>query len=108
MQLLASGRRKFPHTPGVTRKGSGSARWQGPCIAKGSGSARWQGPRIAKHLVFGSQDSAISLMFIRHFVTLQFSGGVQMEQGRVEKMQTKTGEHYKTSWERTGLKVRVL
>jgi len=57
--LPASGRRKFPHAPRVIRKGSGSA-----C---------WQGPRTAKHLVFGSQDSAISLVFIRQSVSLQFS-----------------------------------
>lgn len=79
MQLPASQRRKFPHAPGVIRKGSGSAHQQGPCTAK--------------HLVFGSRDSAISLMFIRHLVSLCFSGGVQMGQGRVEGMQTKAGEH---------------
>lgn len=79
VQLPASRRRKFPHAPGVIRKGSGSARQQGPCTAK--------------HLVFGSQDSAISLMFIRHFVSLRFSGSARMGQGRVEGMQTKAGEH---------------
>lgn len=79
VHVPASGRRKFPHAPGVIRKGSGTARQQGPCAAQ--------------HLVFGSWDSAISLMFTRHFVSLHFSGGMQMGQGRVEGMQTKTEEH---------------
>lgn len=79
MQLPASRRRKFPHAPGV--------------IQKGSGSACWQGTHTTKHLVFGSRESAISLMFIRHFLSFHFTGRVQMGQGRVEGIQTKAGEH---------------
>lgn len=69
--LPTSGSRKFPHAPGVTRKGSGSA-----C---------WQGPGIAEHLAFGRRDSAVCLMFIRYFVSLQFSG-VQLSQDTVEAL----------------------
>lgn len=56
---------------------------------KGSGSACWQGRCVTEHLAFGRRDSVVSIMFLRYFVSLHFSDGVQLRQATVEGLQAK-------------------